>query len=166
MKTPTIALSLLFGTTLLAAGAAQADVKVTFVKPEQFADMPFGQSEKDRVLKELEAHFGKLGAKGLSADQVLKVDVTDIDLAGRLNFSGHGPMDMRILNGRADWPRMSLHYSLEANGKVLQSGDVHLADMNYMSRVNRYFSSEPLRYEKAMMDDWFRKTFQQRQSPQ
>ncbi len=28
--------------------------------------------------------------------------------------------------------------------------------MNYTHRMNRYFSSETLRYEKQMLDDWFK----------
>jgi hypothetical protein len=29
--------------------------------------------------------------------------------------------------------------------------------MNYLDHRTRYFDSEPLRYEKQMIDDWFEK---------
>jgi hypothetical protein len=30
--------------------------------------------------------------------------------------------------------------------------------MNYQQTVSHYFDSEPLRYEKQMIDEWFSKT--------
>jgi len=106
----------------------------------------------------LKAHFEKLG-QSLKPGQTLKIDITDVDLAGREEPRMRGMNDLRVLNGRADWPRISLHYVLEPDGKVLSQGDAQLSDMSYMSRINRYASDARLRYEKQMIDDWFAKTF-------
>ena len=43
--------------------SSMAAATVNFVKPENFADLPQMQHDKDRVLKEIEAHFGKLAAQ-------------------------------------------------------------------------------------------------------
>jgi hypothetical protein len=83
--------------------------------------------------------------------------VLDLDLAGRLEPSRRGARDLRILRGGADWPRMKLHYTIEAGGKVVNSGDATLQDMNYQFNSNRLSDSDPLRYEKHMIDAWFYK---------
>ena len=114
--------------------------------------------EREDVLNELTRHFEKLGAS-LPPGQTLKIDVTDVDLAGRDNPSMRAGRDIRVMNGRADWPRMRLHYVLEQDGKVISSGDAALSDMSYMTRINHYFSNEKLRYEKLMIDDWYANTF-------
>lgn len=140
----------------LLAGAAYGGVTVNFVEPEKFTDMPFNSYDKQRVMEDLKKHFDKLGAS-LTAGQDLKIDVLDIDLAGRIepNRTTH---DLRILRGRADWPAITLRYSLESQGKSLKSGEDRIFDMSYLSGYNHYNSGENLRYEKQMLDTWFKKT--------
>lgn len=143
---------------LATCGAALAEVNVTYVKPEQFSDVPYGVRERGQVMKDLTAHFTYLG-KQLPAGQTLKVEVLDVDLAGWVYPRRWGPDDIRVLRGGADWPHMHLRYTLEEEGKVLRSGDSELANMMYQQRMNRYPSDDALRYEKQMLDDWFQKEF-------
>jgi hypothetical protein len=140
---------------LLAAASAAAGVSVTFSQPEKFSDVPFTPWERERLLKDLADHFSKVG-EALPSGYDLKVEVLDIDLAGRPipNFHGGGT-EVRILRGGADWPHMHLRYSLEQGGTVIASGEDHLRDMAYLDRISRY-TNEPLRYEKQMIDDWFK----------
>jgi hypothetical protein len=145
------------GLLALAAGSASAAVSVTYVQPEKFADMPFSPAEREDLLAQLTAHFKDLG-KSLAPGQDLRIEVLDFDPAGRLIPNTRFGRDLRVLNGRADWPRMHLRYALEQDGQVLKSGEAELADMNYQQSHSRYFDSEPLRYEKQMVDDWFTKT--------
>lgn len=141
---------------LLAAGAASAGTaNVTFVQPEKFSDVPFSPSEREDVLKDLHRHFDKLAAT-LPADQQLNVEVTDIDLAGETWPARRGGQDIRIMKGGADWPRMTLHYTITQNGKVIKSGTDSLNDMAYQQHMTRYGGDDALRYEKSMLDQWFR----------
>jgi hypothetical protein len=151
----------LAGLLALTAGAAPAAVTVAFSHPEHFLDMPFSPVGRERVLKDLSEHFTKLGAR-LPPGQDLRVEVLDLDLAGRLhpNFRGQ---ELRILNGGADWPHMQVRYTLAANGRVIASGEDHLSDMMYLNRINRYLDGDTLRYEKRMIDDWFTTRFAPRQ---
>ncbi|KAB0330931.1 DUF3016 domain-containing protein [Janthinobacterium sp. PLB04] len=150
--------ALIAGLTLLASSAVWAGTEVHFTKPEQFTDLPFNAQDREEVLKQLSAHFEKLGAS-LPPGQNLKIDVTDVDLAGREEPARNIGQDFRVMNGRVDWPRIRLHYVLEQDGKVISSADSALSDMSYLTRINHYSSGEKLRYEKAMIDDWFAKTF-------
>jgi len=85
--------------------------------------------------------------------------VTDLDLAGRVEPRRRSMQDVRILRGGADWPTMALQYALHQDGKVIASGSGHLSNMLYLEQMNRYAGSDTLRYEKPMVDEWFRKTF-------
>jgi hypothetical protein len=145
----------LAGLLALAAGAATAAATVTFVEPERYADVPLSALERDRVLNELRGHFEKL-ASTLPAGQELKVEVLDVDLAGNTRPASTRP-DLRIVTGGADWPHMHFRYSLVQDGKVLKSGDERLSDMDYTHHINSYRNDSTLRYEKQMLDDWFRK---------
>jgi hypothetical protein len=147
----------LAGMFALAAGSAGAATTVTYVEPNKFSDVPFVPWDREETLKDLTEHFTKLG-NSLPPGQDLRIEVTDIDLAGRLIPSVRMGRDLRILRGQADWPRIELRYAVEQNGQVLKSGEARLTDMNYLDHTTRYFDSEPLRYEKQMIDDWFEKT--------
>ena len=141
------------GLLALAAGAASADVTVNYVQPERFSDLPFATWEREDVLKDLTKHFTKLGAQ-LPPGQSLRVDVLDVDLAGR-EYPG-GPRDLRIIKSNGvDWPRIDLRFAIEQNGQVLRSGEVQLRDMAFMNRISRHTDSDSLRHEKRMIDDWF-----------
>lgn len=144
---------------LAAAGAASAGtVKVTYQEPQKFHDVPTWDADREQLLKELTQHFEKL-AKQLPANQHLNVTVNDLDLAGRVEPRRYSMRDIRILRGQADWPTMSLQYSLEQDGKVIASGTENLKNMVYLDRLNRYSSGDTLRYEKPMLDDWFKDKF-------
>lgn len=140
------------GLLALAAGAASADVTVNYVQPERFSDLPFTTWEREAVLKDLTDYFAKLGTQ-LPAGQNLRIEVLDIDLAGR-EYPGRGARDLRIVKD-IDWPRIDLRYSVEQNGQVLRSGEAQLSDMTFMDRFGRIGASESLRFEKRMIDDWF-----------
>ena len=150
------------GLLALGAGAASAGVTVNYVESEKFADLPFAPWERKEVLDDLAAYFGELGKK-LPAGQDLAVDVTEIDLAGR-EVPGRAGRDLRILNGGADWPMMTLRYTLSANGQVVSKGEAKLSDMMSLNRSNRMTDGERLRYEKRMIEEWFNKTILQKAS--
>jgi hypothetical protein len=145
------------GLLALAAGAASADVSVNYIEPERFSDLPFTPWERESVLTDLTAHFAKLGAQ-LPPGQNLRIEVKDIDLAGR-EYPGRGARDLRIIKSNgADWPRIDLHYTIESDGQVVRSGDAQLRDMGFMGRIGRYNDGDNLRYERRMIDDWFYST--------
>ena len=148
------ALSLAFASN---ASAAEATAKVKFINVASYFDMPFSQHARNDVFATLTAHFEKLAAK-LPAGQTMNIEVSDLSLAGRIEPSlislGN---DVRILRGGTDWPSLKFSYTIAADGKVIKEGKADIADLNYLRGFNRYSSSESLRYEKKLLDDWFRK---------
>ncbi|WP_312547998.1 DUF3016 domain-containing protein [Massilia sp.] len=150
------------GLLALAAGTASAGVTVNYIEPDRFSDVPFASWERDETLKELTEHFAKLGAE-LPPGQDLRIDVKDIDLAGR-EYPTRGVRDLRVVRSNgADWPRIDLHYTVEQDDRVLRSGEAQLRDMAFMDRIGRANDSDSLRFEKRMIDDWFYSTIMPRE---
>jgi len=143
------------GGMLVGSAAMAAPASVTFSHPEQFSDVPLSAWERERLLKQLGAHFDVL-AERLPAGQTLKVEVLDVDLAGRMNLTSIGHPDLRILGTGADWPHMRLRFSVMEGERVLKSGEDNISNMAYLDKVNRYLKDDTLRYEKQMLDDWYK----------
>ncbi|MHB8667272.1 MAG: DUF3016 domain-containing protein [Burkholderiales bacterium] len=138
--------------------AAGAAVTVSFINPQNYTDMGRYPEDMKAQMKEIKAHLEYLGQRYLPPDQSLNIEVLDVDLAGRLNFS-RASHPVRILRGKADWPSMQLHYVLEADGRVLIDRQEHIANIDYLEHPDRYDSNQSLPYEKRMLDKWFRKRF-------
>lgn len=140
---------------LAGAGAATAGVNVTYAQPERFADVPWNERDRQALLQEINAHFAKL-AKQLPPGQDLNIEVLDIDLAGYLRPTRWSMSEIRIVRGMADWPNMRLRYTVTQDGQVVKQGEDLVQNMGYTQRPNRYFDTDTLRYEKQMLDEWFR----------
>ncbi|GAB4042704.1 MAG: hypothetical protein Fur0014_15100 [Rubrivivax sp.] len=139
---------------LLTAGSAQAigRAEVNFVQPERFADAGFGSLERERNLRLVADHFDRL-ARRLPDGHVLKVEVTELDLAGEVDtLSLHR---IRVMGQLPDAPRMALKFELLKDGQVLAAGEDRLIDMSYpMSRAGGR-DAGPLPYEARMLERWF-----------
>lgn len=136
----------------MAAAPALAGVaEVRFVEPQKFTDAGRGGVETGRTTENLGEHLKAL-AKRLPASQVLRIEVLDVDLAGRLEW--HRGQEIRVLAGRADWPRITLRWQLEDGGRPVASGEDRIADMSYLE-TGPDRTGEALGYEKRMLDRWF-----------
>ncbi|MDM0018298.1 DUF3016 domain-containing protein [Variovorax saccharolyticus] len=155
-----IACMLVAAAAAASAAASAADLTVVFVNPENFTDAAYSHpngtpEERAVVMRDVERHLAKLAERGLPAGDALRIEVLDIDLAGWFGpFTFRTGIDLRVLRD-ITWPRIKLRYTLSRGDRVLASGEQHLSDLNYLMTVNRYSGSDRLRYEKAMLDDWF-----------
>ena len=143
----------------LAAGAA---VDVTFEAPEHYRDAglyrDYGTTADAPALRHLRQHLEELGDEMLPESASLFVTVVDVDLAGRFEWwQGHA-YDVRILRD-VTWPSISLRYQLKEGDRVIAEGEETVSDMTYLQTTPAGLSRDPLRYEKAMLSDWFRARF-------
>lgn len=144
---------------LLLSGLAQAGtVEVNFVQPERYTDAGHG-ADAEATRKTLDQHLQALGQAGLPAQQRLKIEILDIDLAGETRPMLSLANDLRVIKGRADWPRIHLRYALSEGEKTLSSGDESISDMAYLMRSRVNDRSESLPYERRLLSDWFRSHF-------
>ncbi len=159
MKQSILIISLLSVSLLLTPNAFAATSEVTWTDYKSYRDIDPGNEHRkqfrERTFRDLEKHFAKLAAK-LPEGQTLKIDVTDVDLAGDTNAAGINRT--RIIKQLYS-PRMNFSYQLlNAESEVIKSEDVVVRDMNFMSGRLKYRNTS-LPYEKKMLDDWFEDTF-------
>jgi len=142
------------------SATAAGTVNVNFVDPDRYIDADRGM-QRERNLDTLARHLQQLGQRELADGESLDIQVLDLDLAGRVDpFATRGAHDLRILNGGADWPRMELRYTLNRNGAPVRSGEEQLADLDYLGmQIPRFNNTQPLFYEKQMLDEWFEARF-------
>ncbi len=137
------------------AATAAGTVQLNFVDPSGFTDAGRGVLDTERTTRSLAEFVQKRLAPQLPDGQVLTIDITDIDLAGESRFTSRG--DIRVVRGGADWPRISLRWTLSEGGRTVKQGDERLSDMDYLMHVPRsYLGDTDLPYEKRMLADWFR----------
>lgn len=145
------------GAALLMAGTARAEVTVDFLNPERYTDAnlavdrPVGPDAP--ALQGIRREFERLGRQ-LPPGRALRIEVLDIDLAGRYEPQRVLAPNTRIMTGTT-WPRLRLRYVLEEQGRVLARGEEDVTDRTYLSRAGANQSGEPLRYEERMLEDWF-----------
>ena len=152
------ALALMFTAALPAFAAGK--VEISFVEPDKFADAGRSTLDRERTLKTLGEYMQGLGTE-LPDGQTLRVEVTDLDLAGNVEpFGWRSSSEVRVMRGRADWPHMNLRYKLLAEGREVKTGEAQLADISYMySLRGRDNKQDALAYEKRMVRRWFDETF-------
>jgi hypothetical protein len=138
---------------------ARADVTVSFVAPDTYTDTGQFGREADSAMQEIEAHLKYLGGRYLPPDRILKIEVLDIDLAGRRPFSTRLDPGTRILEGKADWPSIKLHYLLESGSRVLDDRQEDVADMGYLWHPKGKYSTQSYPHEKQMLEKWFKQRF-------
>ena len=162
--TSVLALAALSAGFTLPAQAANLDMEWT--DPDGFRDIEAGnvmtQNRFERhVMEALQSHFGQNAARHLPADQRLRVKVSDLDLAGYVEYFVPGyEQGLRIISDDLYFPRISFSWELlNEDAQVIGSGDEKLKDNSFrffgsvISRDDSFF------FEKRMIDEWFHDTF-------
>ena len=126
--------------------------EITFADPKKFADIG-APDEVATNVKALQAHIERLAQEKLPADSSLHLEVMNVDLAGDRRLRGGGQW-VRVMNGRADWPIITVRYSYRQPGEPELSGNEMISDPLYLDR-GRPISDDPLRYERRMLAEWF-----------
>jgi len=163
MKKLTITLLVMFTFVSLSQLAYAATSEVTWVDHEKYRDIQSGNESRkhfrERIFYDLEKHFSQL-AEDLPEGQVLKINVTNLDLAGDTHIGGIN--QLRVIKNMY-FPRMNFSYELvNADGSIIVTSDeVALKDMTFMMSSNLKYRNKSLGYEKKMLDDWFAETFQE-----
>ena len=132
------------------------------VEPERYADARLNGSygTDERVLQIIEQHLQRLAGRCLGLGDALHIRVLDIDLAGQEEWwNRSGSYHVRIMR-ESTWPRIHLAYALRrSNGEMIEARE-RVRDMDYLGNsVYIRADSMPLPYERAMLTNWFERTF-------
>ncbi len=153
-------MGLILGCLSLCGSVNAAKLEISFKKPESYRDIYAGEGHQKNfeksVFEELENHFQKLAAK-LPDEQLLKITINDLDLAGDVHLGGIERV--RIVKDMY-YPRVAMNFELvSGQQQTLMSGEVNLKDINFMTGRSLKYRHSILSYEKKMLDEWFSKTF-------
>ena len=143
-----------------ATPAAHAAVIVTHGDPDRFTDAGDRSNDPVKVMQAIETHLRKLGDRILAPGTNLRIEVLDVDLAGRPRMNM--PTEIRVMNGKTDRPCIELRYSLEKDGARSAPQHERVCDSDYLRPGARDSANDPLVYEKRMLEEWFRARFARR----
>jgi len=142
----------------------QGPVSVRWENPEQFAEIRQSRNRFDarrgNWVEQIAQHVRKRGERELAPGQRLTVDITDIKRAGDYE-PWHGPQfdDTRFVRDIYP-PRIALTFTLtDADGRVIEQGERTLRDLSFLMGPRSVSESDPLRYEKRLIDDWMNREF-------
>lgn len=158
VRTLLAGIGLLLGLVTPAWPAAAVDV--TFDNPAGFTDvgnrrLP-ADGVRDAYLADLRKHLIGQAAKVLPPSQALQVVVTDVDMAGMFFMRD----DVRIVRDVTP-PRIALRFTLrDAEGRTIRDGERLLTDPMFLWGVSLH-SSDPLRHERRLLDQWVQREFRQ-----
>lgn len=164
-------LRLLFGAVLVAPGWAArpaetpvpARAEVVFLEPKGFTDVRdeyLGDASRTTYLEQLREHLLERARRQLPEGQFLSITITDIDMAGDFEpWLGPRWMDVRIVKDLYP-PRIDRSFRLtDAAGRVVAEGRRQLRDLAFLMKLSMTFRDDPLRHEKALLDDWLQAEF-------
>jgi hypothetical protein len=158
---------------LLAAAAASAiardelpaRIQVTWAPTDQLTEVKANPAQRGWMAPEvwqqrLSEHLRTRADRILPPGEQLQVMIEDISLAGRFEPWHHSSaQDIRFMRDVSP-PRMRLHYTLTAaDGSVIRQSDVRLMDAFYLQRAVVGNSTDALRFDKRMIDDWLARDF-------
>lgn len=178
MKTPTFAALAL--ACLLVAGTAAArpanvtdpqapralaeegPVQVQWNDPSGFTELRQSrnrwEAERGNWVVNLAEYLRKQASSKLPEGQQMAVTITDIKRAGDYEpWHGSRMDEVRFMRDIYP-PRISLQFTLtDAQGRVIDQGERKLVDNAYLYGNTRLSDTDPLRYEKRLLDDWLRR---------
>lgn len=141
------------------AYAGMSEVK--WKNTEKYKDIRAGNEHQKhfekRIFSAFEKHFLKLSEQ-LPKGQLLKIEVTNVDLAGDVRFDSMN--EIRVVKDTYP-PRLTFSYKVFNSDKtVAQSGDVNLKDLGFLMGATIRYRNRSIPYEKRMLDKWFKNTFE------
>ena len=140
---------------------AEGPVQVQWTDPAEFTELRYSrnrwEAQRGNWVTQLAQYLRTQAGKQLPEGQQLAVTITDIKRAGDYEpWHGSRMDDVRIMRDIYP-PRISLQFTLsDAQGQVIDQGERKLLDNGYLYGGTRLSDSDPLRYEKRMLDQWLR----------
>lgn len=155
------------GKDMLAADAPRAlpesgPVSVRWNDPATFTELRYSrnrwEAERGNWLTALAEYLRKRAEAQLPSGERLELTIVDVDLAGDYEpWHGAQYQDTRIVRDIYP-PRMTLQIKhFDASGALVSEGERKLSDPAFLLGTNPLRESDPLRYEKRMIDSWLRR---------
>lgn len=179
MKLSSFAPALLLGALLAAPAAAKSDVTdpnaprslpaegrvdVSWTDPAQFSEIKQSnnrwEARRGDWVQQIAKYVRKRAEQRLPGGDRMSVTINDIRRAGQYEpWRGANVSSTRFVRDIYP-PRIELSFTLTgADGRVIAQGDRKLTDLAFLMNTPTAGSSDTLRYEKRLIDDWLSKEF-------
>ncbi|MFT3897763.1 MAG: DUF3016 domain-containing protein [Thermomonas sp.] len=141
----------------------QGPVSVSWADPSTFSEARISASHQllrqGDWLQDLAQYMRGQAERRLPPGDTLQLTILDVQRAGQYEpWRGPNMQDTRIIRDIYP-PRMTLRFrQLDANGQVVAEGERRLIDPAFMQGTYPG-DSDPLRYEKGLVDSWLRREF-------
>ena len=138
---------------------AQGTVSVRWEDPALFSEIKYSrnrwEARRGNWVEQLATYLRERAQKRLPAGERLDVDIIDVQRAGNYEpWHGFAFDDVRVIRDIYP-PRITLTFKrIGADGQVIAEGKRKLSDMGFLTSSNAVRNSDPLRYEKDMIDRW------------
>lgn len=139
---------------LLAALPCAAAINVSFDKTRRWADAGMAGDEAISNVRDLATYVAGIAKRDLPVDADFNLEILDVDLAGDRRLVGRGVW-IRHMDGTADWPTVKVKFRLHVPGRLDMEAVDKISGENYLSH-GESLSYDPMRYEKLMIDEWFK----------
>jgi hypothetical protein len=157
------------GTSMLSAEApralpAQGPVSVSWADPATFSEIRNSANRQASAqgtwLQDLAEYMRRQAERRLPPGDTLQLTILDVQRAGQYEpWRDIRMQDTRVVRDIYP-PRMTLRFrQLDASGKVVAEGERKLVDPAFLINVPSGSDSDPLRFEKGMVDSWVRREF-------
>lgn len=142
---------------------ADGPVSVSWTDPAQFSEIRRSRNRYEAVrgdwVRKIADYLRKDASKDLSQGERLDVTITNIERAGEYEPGRNGMYTIRYMRDIYP-PHIDLRFKLTGvDGTVLAEGTRKLTDPGYLQNSLRLSDTDPLRYEKKLIDDWGRREF-------
>lgn len=140
---------------------ATGPVGVSWEDPAQFSEVRHSgnryAASQGNWLNNLATYMRNEAEETLPAGHRLELTIVDIKRAGQYEpWFGANMQDVRIIRDMYP-PRMTLRFrETDASGTVVAEGERKLSDSAFLMNSTRMSDTDPLRYEKRMVNDWLR----------
>lgn len=139
-------------------------VSIDWTDPARFTDLRYSgnrwEAAQGNWVVELATYLQKQAGKRLAPGQQMHITITDIRRAGSYEPGRGFNMDrIRIVKDIYP-PRVTLNFELkDANGQIVAEGERKLVDSAFLMGGGNVLDTDPLRFEKRMLDDWLYREF-------
>jgi len=141
---------------------ASGPVSVAWADPAGFAELRHSpnryEAARGNWLTELAEYLRKRAQPRLGPGERLDLTIVDVDRAGGYEpWIGVNYHDTRIVRDIYP-PRMTVQFRhIGADGQVLAEGERKLSDPGFLTGITPIDTTDPLRFEKRMIDAWLRR---------
>lgn len=151
--------------TITTISSASAAIKLTLIDGKKFIDYKLTDQSRSRSLKNVEQDlnklFDKVSSKYLAENQLMEIDITDVDLPGRIHFAlGSQNQDIRVVDSNTPFKLYFSYRIKDSEGSITKQGEHKIREFSDSGIASRNQNKRgTVGYYERPLKKWFEATF-------